>query len=44
MDYLGLYDREITAFLGNISASTEGTEQGFNNPADFLHYVRVRAR
>ena len=41
VDYLGLYHREITAFLGNISASTEGTEQGFNNPADFLHYVRV---
>ena len=41
VDYLGLYDREITAFLGNISAATEGREQGFNNPADFLHYVRV---
>jgi virulence factor Mce-like protein len=41
VDYLGLYDREITAFLGNISAATQGTEQGYNNPADFLHYVRV---
>jgi phospholipid/cholesterol/gamma-HCH transport system substrate-binding protein len=40
-DYLGLYHREITAFLGNIAAATQGTEQGFNNPANFLHYVRV---
>jgi phospholipid/cholesterol/gamma-HCH transport system substrate-binding protein len=41
VDYLGLYRREITAFLGNIAAATQGREQGFNNPADFLHYVRV---
>jgi phospholipid/cholesterol/gamma-HCH transport system substrate-binding protein len=41
VDWLGLYDREITAFLGNIAAATQGREQGFNDPADFLHYVRV---
>jgi ABC-type transporter Mla subunit MlaD len=41
VDWLGLYNREITAFLGNISAATQGREQGFANSSDFLHYVRV---
>ena len=41
VDYLGLYKREITAFLGNDAAATQGTEQGFNNPSNFSHYLRV---
>jgi len=41
VDYLGLYKREITAFLGNDAAATQGTEQGFTNPANFQHYLRV---
>ena len=41
VDYLGLYRREITAFLANDAAATQGTEQGFNDPAKFAHYLRV---
>jgi phospholipid/cholesterol/gamma-HCH transport system substrate-binding protein len=40
-DYLGLYKREIAAFLANDAASTQGTEQGFNDPSKFLHYLRT---
>jgi phospholipid/cholesterol/gamma-HCH transport system substrate-binding protein len=41
VDYLGLYRREITAFLANDAAATQGREQGFNDPTQFLHYLRA---
>ena len=41
VDYLGLYRREISAFLANDAAATQATERGFNNPNDFLHYLRT---
>jgi phospholipid/cholesterol/gamma-HCH transport system substrate-binding protein len=41
VDYLGLYRREIAAFLANDAAATQGTEQGFNDPTQFLHYLRA---
>ena len=41
VDYLGLYKREITAFLANDAAATQGREQGFNDPTQFLHYLRA---
>ncbi|HEV7846899.1 MAG TPA: MlaD family protein [Thermoleophilaceae bacterium] len=41
VDYLGLYRREISAFLANDAAATQGTEQGFNDPTQFLHYLRA---
>jgi phospholipid/cholesterol/gamma-HCH transport system substrate-binding protein len=41
VDYLGLYRREITAFFGNIGAASQGTEASFNDPSEFLHYVRT---
>ena len=40
-DYLGLYRREIAAFLANDAAATQGTEQAFNDPSKFLHYLRT---
>ncbi|MEA2366674.1 MAG: phospholipid/cholesterol/gamma-HCH transport system substrate-binding protein [Thermoleophilaceae bacterium] len=41
VDYLGLYRREIAAFLANDAAATQGREQGFNDPSEFLHYLRA---
>ena len=41
MDYLGLYRREIASFLANDAAATQGREQGFNDPTQFLHYLRA---
>ena len=40
-DYLGLYRREIAAFLANDAAATQGTEQSFNDTSRFLHYLRT---
>jgi phospholipid/cholesterol/gamma-HCH transport system substrate-binding protein len=40
-DYLGLYRREIAAFLANDAAATQGTEQAFNSSSRFLHYLRT---
>ena len=40
VDYLGLYKREISAFIVNDAAATQGTERGFND-GDFLHYLRT---
>jgi phospholipid/cholesterol/gamma-HCH transport system substrate-binding protein len=41
IDYLGLYRREISAFLVNDAAVTQGTERPFNQGAEFLHYLRT---
>jgi phospholipid/cholesterol/gamma-HCH transport system substrate-binding protein len=41
VDYLGLYRREIAAFLANDAAATQGTEASFNDPSKFLHYLRA---
>ena len=41
VDYLGLYRREIASFLANDAAATQGREQGFNDPTQFLHYLRA---
>ncbi len=41
LDYLGLYRREIAAFLANDAAATQGTEQSFNDTSRFLHYLRT---
>jgi phospholipid/cholesterol/gamma-HCH transport system substrate-binding protein len=41
IDYLGLYKREISAFIVNDAAATQGTERGFNNGNQFLHYLRT---
>jgi phospholipid/cholesterol/gamma-HCH transport system substrate-binding protein len=41
VDYLGLYKREIAAFLGNGAAATQGTEGSFNDPSKFIHYIRT---
>ncbi len=41
VDYLGLYRREIAAFLGNGAAATQGTEGSFNDPSKFIHYIRT---
>jgi phospholipid/cholesterol/gamma-HCH transport system substrate-binding protein len=41
VDYLGLYRREIAAFLANDAAATQGREQGFNDPTQLLHYLRA---
>ncbi|HEX6582117.1 MAG TPA: MlaD family protein, partial [Thermoleophilaceae bacterium] len=41
VDYLGLYRREISAFLVNDAAATQGTERPFNQGAEFLHYLRT---
>jgi virulence factor Mce-like protein len=41
VDYIGLYRREVTAFVGNLAAATQGTEGAFNDPSNFLHYVRA---
>ena len=41
VDYLGLYRREISAFLANDAAATQGTEGSFNDPSKFLHYLRT---
>ena len=41
VDYLGLYRREISAFLANDAAATQGTERPFNQGAEFLHYLRT---
>ena len=40
VDYLGLYKREISAFIVNDAAATQGTERGFNDD-NFLHYLRT---
>jgi virulence factor Mce-like protein len=40
IDYLGLYRREISAFIVNDAAATQGTERGFNE-GSFLHYLRT---
>jgi phospholipid/cholesterol/gamma-HCH transport system substrate-binding protein len=41
VDYLGIYKREISAFLANDAAATQGTERGFNDGTNFLHYLRT---
>jgi phospholipid/cholesterol/gamma-HCH transport system substrate-binding protein len=41
VDYLGLYRREIAGFLANDAAATQGREGSFNNPGEFLHYIRT---
>jgi phospholipid/cholesterol/gamma-HCH transport system substrate-binding protein len=41
VDYLGLYRREIAAFFANDAAASQGTEQSFNDPSKFLHYLRT---
>ena len=41
VDYLGLYRREISAFLANDAAATQGSERGFNDGSKFLHYLRT---
>jgi virulence factor Mce-like protein len=41
VDYLGLYKREIAAFLANDAAATQGTEQSFNDFSTRLHYLRT---
>ena len=41
IDYLGLYRREIAAFLANDAAATQATEQSFNDGSRFLHYLRT---
>jgi phospholipid/cholesterol/gamma-HCH transport system substrate-binding protein len=41
VDYLGLYRREISAFLANDAAATQATELGFSDPNQFLHYLRT---
>lgn len=40
IDYLGLYKREISAFIVNDAAATQATERGFNE-GSFLHYLRT---
>jgi phospholipid/cholesterol/gamma-HCH transport system substrate-binding protein len=40
VDYLGLYKREIAAFLANDSAATQAHGSGFSSSAQ-LHYLRV---
>ena len=40
VDYLGLYRREISAFFGNGSATTQATQTAFAT-RDPLHYLRV---
>jgi phospholipid/cholesterol/gamma-HCH transport system substrate-binding protein len=41
VDYLGLYKREISAFLVNDAAATQGTERGFVDGNQSLHYLRT---
>ena len=41
VDYLGLYRREIVAFLANDAAATQATEASFNDPSKFLNYLRT---
>jgi phospholipid/cholesterol/gamma-HCH transport system substrate-binding protein len=41
VDYLGLYRREISAFLANDAAATQGTELSFNDTSKTLHYLRT---
>jgi virulence factor Mce-like protein len=41
VDYLGLYRREIAAFLAHDAAATQATEQGFNDTSQSLHYLRT---
>ena len=41
VDYLGLYRREIAAFLGNDSAATQAVGPGFSQPTPPVHYLRV---
>jgi hypothetical protein len=41
VDYLGLYRREISAFLVNDAAATQASERGFNDGSEFLHYLRT---
>jgi phospholipid/cholesterol/gamma-HCH transport system substrate-binding protein len=41
VDYLGLYRREITAFLANDAAATQGQELSFNDSSKLLHYLRT---
>jgi virulence factor Mce-like protein len=41
VDYLGLYRREISAFLANDAAATQATERGFRDTNTFLHYLRT---
>jgi phospholipid/cholesterol/gamma-HCH transport system substrate-binding protein len=41
VDYLGLYKREISAFLVNDAAATQGSDRGFNDGSKFLHYLRT---
>ena len=41
VDYLGLYRREIAAFLGNDSAATQAVGPGFAQPTPPVHYLRV---
>jgi phospholipid/cholesterol/gamma-HCH transport system substrate-binding protein len=41
VDYLGLYKREISAFLANDAAATQGTEASFEDQSQFIHYLRA---
>jgi virulence factor Mce-like protein len=41
IDYLGLYRREIVAFLANDAAASQATEGSFNDPSKFLNYLRT---
>jgi phospholipid/cholesterol/gamma-HCH transport system substrate-binding protein len=41
IDYLGLYKREISAFIVNDAAATQATERGFSTGNQFLHYLRT---
>jgi phospholipid/cholesterol/gamma-HCH transport system substrate-binding protein len=41
VDYLGLYRREITAFLANDSASTQAIDPGFTDASETLHTLRT---
>jgi phospholipid/cholesterol/gamma-HCH transport system substrate-binding protein len=41
VDYLGLYKREISAFISNDAAATQGVERGFVNGNQSLHYLRT---
>ena len=41
VDYLGIYRREIAAFLANDAAATQGQEQAFTDRSKFLNYLRT---
>jgi phospholipid/cholesterol/gamma-HCH transport system substrate-binding protein len=41
VDYLGLYKREIAAWLANGSAATQATQGSFTDTSKQVHYLRV---